>query len=57
MKLSVIVAPSPEGGRWSTMKLVKCEECEFTWRSRTSANAVTAYHASKKKTKSKKTES
>lgn len=47
-KLSVIVADSPEGGRWTTMKLVTCEECEFTWRSRTSANAVNAYHASKK---------
>jgi WhiB family redox-sensing transcriptional regulator len=47
-KLKVIVADSPEGGRWKTMKLVSCETCEFTWRSRTSANAVTAYHASKK---------
>ena len=47
-KLSVVVADSPEGGRWKTMKLVVCETCEFTWRSRTSANAVTAYHASKK---------
>jgi hypothetical protein len=41
------VAESPEGGRWKTMKLVVCEECDFTWRSRTSANAVTAYHHSK----------
>jgi WhiB family redox-sensing transcriptional regulator len=47
-KLKVIIADSPEGGRWTKMKLVSCEECEFTWRSRTSANAVTAYHASKK---------
>ena len=47
-KLSVIIADSPEGGRWATMKLVTCAECEFTWRSRTSANAVDAYHASKK---------
>ena len=47
-KLGVIVADSPEGGRWKTMKLVKCETCLFTWRSRTSANAVTAYHESKK---------
>jgi WhiB family redox-sensing transcriptional regulator len=50
-KLTVIVAPTPEGGRWSTMKLVQCTACEFTWRSRTSANAVTAYHAGKKKSK------
>lgn len=47
-KLSVIIADSPEGGRWTTMKLVTCAECEFTWRSRTSANAVDTYHASKK---------
>ena len=43
-KLRVVVADSPEGGRWKTMKLVVCEQCDFTWRSRTSANAVTAYH-------------
>ena len=45
------------------MRLVKCEACEFTWRSRTSANAVDAYHtqreeklvkAERKKTKIKK---
>jgi hypothetical protein len=47
------VADSPEGGRWTTMKLVVCSECEFTWRSRTSANAVNAYHASKAAKKSK----
>lgn len=52
-KLGVIVADSPEGGRWKTMKLVKCAVCEFTWRSRTSANAVTAYHNSKKPKKKK----
>ena len=50
-KLSVVVAESPEGGRWTTMKLVVCSECEFTWRSRTSANAVNAYHANKKSKK------
>lgn len=54
VKLYVTVAPSPEGGRWSTMKLVTCDECEFTWRSRTSANAVTAYHAARKKAERKK---
>lgn len=54
VKLKVVVAESPEGGRWKTMKLVQCEECEFTWRSRTSANAVTAYHASKEISKTKK---
>lgn len=57
VKLRVVVADSPEGGRWTTMKLVVCDECDFTWRSRTSANAVNAYHASKKpkKTSSRKT--
>lgn len=52
-KLRVIVAPSPEGGRWATMKLVTCDECTFTWRSRTSANAVEAYHASRERAKKK----
>lgn len=52
-KLVVVIAPTPEGGRWATMKLVKCEECDFTWRSRTSANAVTAYHNARAKTKNK----
>jgi hypothetical protein len=27
------------------MKMVRCTVCDFTWRSRTSANAVEAYHA------------
>ena len=53
-KLKVIVTDSPEGGRWKTMKLVQCETCDFTWRSRTSANAVTAYHNSKEPKKSRK---
>jgi WhiB family redox-sensing transcriptional regulator len=43
-KLQTIVADVPGGGRWKTMKLVNCTECDFTWRSRTSANAVEAYH-------------
>lgn len=32
-------------GRWKTARMVKCTECDFNWRSRTSANAVNAYHA------------
>jgi hypothetical protein len=43
-KLETFVAPVPGGGRWSTMRMVRCTACEFTWRSRTSANAVDAYH-------------
>lgn len=44
-KLHTLVVDTPNGGRWTTMRLVKCEACDFTWRSRTSANAVDAYHA------------
>lgn len=44
-KLHTLVVDTPNGGRWSTMRLVQCEVCEFTWRSRTSANAVDTYHA------------
>lgn len=35
----------PDGGRWSTMRIVTCNSCGFVWQSRTSANAVDAYHA------------
>ncbi len=42
-KLSVRTADAPGGGRWTTVKIVKCEECNFDWTSRTSANAVEAY--------------
>ncbi len=59
-KLEVITADAPDGGRWKTMKLVQCTECDFIWRSRTSANAVNAYKASvaaKDKKKKKKTTS
>jgi hypothetical protein len=35
----------PNGGRWATMRVVECTECAFEWQSRTSANAVDAYHA------------
>lgn len=34
----------PGGGRWTTAKTVTCEACGFSWKSRTSANAVDAYH-------------
>ena len=42
-----MVVDNPDGGRWLTMRIVQCLECDFTWRSRTSANAVNAYHALK----------
>lgn len=35
----------PEGGRWSTARVVECTRCGFEWRSRSSANAVDAYFA------------
>lgn len=61
IKLTTLIVDTPNGGRWSTMRLVKCTACDFTWRSRTSANAVDAYHAQReekllkpKKKKSKK---
>lgn len=41
----------PSGGRWATMKLVACVDCDFSWQSRTSANAVEAFHLNKNKKK------
>jgi hypothetical protein len=41
----------PNGGRWATMKLVECLDCNFSWQSRTSANAVEAFHFNKNKKK------
>jgi hypothetical protein len=35
----------PTAGRWSTMKVVECIDCKFSWQSRTSSNAVDAYHS------------
>ena len=42
-KLEPIIADNPDGGRWTTVRLVNCTDCGFTWRSRTSSNAVNAY--------------
>lgn len=49
--LSVSVEKLPGGGRWTTAKIVTCSKCEFSWRSRTSANAVNAYHSEKSESK------
>ncbi len=46
-KLITLVVDVPGGGRWATMRLVECTACTFKWRSRTSANAVDAYHAAR----------
>lgn len=44
-RLKVKTIDLPDGGRWTTAKVVLCTVCEFEWRSRSSANAVTAYYA------------
>ena len=54
-KLKTYIVDLPGGGRWTTARMVECTDCGFNWRSRTSANAVNAYHAQKTdKKKSKK---
>lgn len=40
---------APGGGRWTTKKVVTCSKCEFSWTSRTSANAIESYIALKKR--------
>ena len=46
-KLETSIEELPNGGRWTTAKVVTCTECNFSWRSRTSANAVEAYKLEK----------
>jgi hypothetical protein len=41
-------AEIPSGGRWTMARIVLCTECGFSWRSRTSARAVDAYHQDRK---------
>jgi hypothetical protein len=43
--LEAKIVDKPGGGRWKTMRVVECTKCGFSWRSRTSANAVNAYFA------------
>jgi hypothetical protein len=47
--LKTATVDRPDGGRWATMRIVRCDLCKFTWQSRTSANAVDAYHSQKEK--------
>ena len=54
-KLSTSVEELPNGGRWTSAKVVTCDECGFAWRSRTSANAVEAYKLEKNEKTKKKT--
>jgi WhiB family transcriptional regulator, redox-sensing transcriptional regulator len=44
-KLETEIVDLPKGGRWTTARIVYCTECDFSWRSRTSVNAVNAYKA------------
>ena len=42
-KLTTSSQEVPGGGRWTTAKIVTCTVCQFSWRSRTSVNAVENY--------------
>jgi hypothetical protein len=53
-KLKTYIVDLPGGGRWTTARMVECTDCNFAWRSRTSANAVNAYHNQKTDKKPKK---
>lgn len=44
-KLQTKIIDLPDGGRWTTARVVECTVCDFEWRSRSSANAVNAYFA------------
>jgi hypothetical protein len=44
-KLTTKTIERPSGGRWSTMKIVECTVCLFSWQNRTSANAVEVFHS------------
>jgi hypothetical protein len=46
-KLDTLVVELDGSGRWNTAKVVVCTECNFSWKSRTSANAVEAYKVDK----------
>ena len=56
-KLKTYIIDLPGGGRWTTARMVECTECGFKWRSRTSANAVNAYHAERADKKAKRNKS
>lgn len=46
-KLETSSQEMPGGGRWTVAKIVTCTVCDFSWRSRTSVNAVEAYKQEK----------
>lgn len=39
----------PDGGRWSVAKAVKCDNCGFEWKSRSSHNSVTGFYNDQRK--------
>jgi hypothetical protein len=49
--LKTMTVERPNKGRWATMKVVECIDCGFNWQSRTSANAVEAFHAQESRKK------
>lgn len=53
-KLFVKIIDLPNGGRWTTAKAVECSVCGFDWKSRPSANAVTAYHTERANVEAKR---
>ena len=53
-KLKTYIVDLPGGGRWTTARMVECTDCGFAWRSRTSANAVNAYHSERAEKNAKK---
>ena len=42
-KLETSSQEIPGGGRWTVAKIVTCTVCGFSWRSRTSVNAIESY--------------
>lgn len=52
-RLKTYIIDLPNGGRWTTARMVECEDCGFKWRSRTSANAVNAYHSERSEKKAR----
>lgn len=44
----------PGGGRWTVAKIVTCTVCSFSWRSRTSFNAVELYNLERQEKAEKK---
>ena len=55
-KLKTEIVDIPGGGRWTTAKIATCSECNFSWRSRTSSNAINLYHEEKELKLKKKQE-